>query len=622
MPASAPVYSITEEHRVRAESAAWSRFTAPNDSAEFCGAWLALLCTHVDRARAALVLTGEEGEGPFTVAAAWPDGQRDLQYLGPTAQLALTERRGVVIGADGAAPSHDSPAQVAYPVELEGRLFGAVVLDVGAGALADLQGALRQVHWASAWLVDHFRQRLLQRREIELARVATLNELMATALQFRELQPSALAIANELARRLQCDRVSVGFDEAGQIVPLVLSHTASFDKRSDLVRTLGEAMDEVLDLGVAVVHPGADDDELGALAHAEAARSLHAAAMLSVPLMHEGATIGVITLERHAAASFDAAEQRLLQALGVTLGPVWALQRANGRSWWQRATDTSRSALQAAVGPQHPGLKLIGIVLAAALLIVTLVNADHRIAARTVIEGATQLAAVAPFEGYIEAGLVRAGDTVKRGQPLARLDDRDLKLERARWASEREQAARKYQVAMAAADRSAMAVLSAQVNQAQAQLALAEEKLARATLVAPFDGIVVSGDLSQLIGTPVEQGKLLFEIAPLSDYRVVLQVDDRDMAHLAKAQRGELVLSSLPDLNLPITVTTITPVATQRDGRNVFRVEAQIDSGDAARLRPGMEGVGKVVVGQRSLLWIWTHSFTEWLRLTVWNWVP
>ncbi len=622
MPASAPVYSITEEHRVRAEFAAWSRFTAPNDSAEFCGAWLALLCTHVDRARAALVLTGEEGEGPFTVAAAWPDGQRDLQYLGPTAQLALTERRGVVIGADGAAPSHDSPAQVAYPVELEGRLFGAVVLDVGAGALADLQGALRQVHWASAWLVDHFRQRLLQRREIELARVATLNELMATALQFRELRPSALAIANELARRLQCDRVSVGFDEAGQIVPLVLSHTASFDKRSDLVRTLGEAMDEVLDLGVAVVHPGADDDELGALAHAEAARSLHAAAMLSVPLMHEGATIGVITLERHAAASFDAAEQRLLQALGVTLGPVWALQRANGRSWWQRATDTSRSALQAAVGPQHPGLKLIGIVLAAALLIVTLVNADHRIAARTVIEGATQLAAVAPFEGYIEAGLARAGDTVKRGQPLARLDDRDLKLERARWASEREQAARKYQVAMAAADRSAMAVLSAQVNQAEAQLALAEEKLARATLVAPFDGIVVSGDLSQLIGTPVEQGKLLFEIAPLSDYRVVLQVDDRDMAHLAKAQRGELVLSSLPDLNLPITVTTITPVATQRDGRNVFRVEAQIDSGDAARLRPGMEGVGKVVVGQRSLLWIWTHSFTEWLRLTVWNWVP
>ncbi|MBW8844931.1 MAG: HlyD family efflux transporter periplasmic adaptor subunit [Burkholderiales bacterium] len=622
MPASAPVYSIAEEHRVRAESAEWSRFTAPNDSAEFCGAWLALLCTHVGRARAALVLTGEEGEGAFTVAAAWPDGQRDLQYLGPTAQLALTERRGVVMGADGAPPSHDSAAQVAYPVEVDGRLFGAVVLDVGAGALADLQGALRQVHWASAWLVDHFRQRLLQRREAELARVAALNELMATALQFGALQPSALAVANELARRLRCDRVSIGFEQGGQVVPLVLSHTAAFDKRSDLVRTLGEVMDEVLDLGVAVAHPGADGEELGALAHVEAARALHMEAMLSVPLLHEGATTGVITLERHAATPFDAAEQRLLRALGVTLGPVWALQRANERNGWQRLSDASHAALQATVGPRHPGLKLIGVVLTAALLIVTLVQVDHRVVARTAIEGATQLAAVAPFEGYLAAGLVRAGDTVKRGQPLAQLDDRDLKLERARWASEREQAARKYQVAMAGADRSAMAVLSAQVNQAEAQLALAEEKLARATLVAPFAGIVVSGDLSQLIGTPVEQGKLLFEIAPLSDYRVVLQVDDRDMAHLAKAQRGELVLSSLPDLNLPITVTAITPVATQRDGRNVFRVEARIDSADAARLRPGMEGVGKVVVGQRSLLWIWTHGFTEWLRLTLWNWVP
>ena len=623
MAASAPVYSISDEHSVRVESAAWSRFTAPNDSAEFCGAWLALLCTRVDRTRAALVLTGEEGEGAFTVAAAWPDAQRDLHYLGPTAQLALTERCGVVVGGDGAAATHEGSAQVAYPVEVGGRLFGAVVLDLGGGAQADLQGALRQIHWASAWLVDHFRQRLLQRRETELARVATLNELMATALQFRALQPSALSVANELARRLRCDRVAIGFDEAGQVVPLVLSHTATFDKRSDLVRTLGEAMDEVLDLGSTVSFPAPDGDELGGLAHAEAARALHAEAMLSVPLMHEGAMIGVITLERHGApAAFDAEERRLVQALGVTLGPVWALQRENGRHLWQRARDTSRSALQAALGPQRPGVKLMGIVLAAALLVATLFHTEYRVSARTVIEGATQLAAVAPFEGYIAAGFVRAGDTVKQGQPLAQLDDRDLKLERARWSSEREQAARKYQVAMAAADRSAMAVLAAQVNQAEAQLALAEEKLARATLIAPIDGIVVSGDLSQQIGTPVEQGKLLFEIAPLADYRVVLQVDDRDMARLAKAQRGELVLSSLPDLNLPITVTTITPVAMQRDGRNVFRVEAQIDGGNPARLRPGMEGIGKVGVGEHSLLWIWTHGFTDWLRLTLWNWMP
>ena len=622
MAASAPVYSIADEHRVRAEAAAWSRFTAPGDSAEFCAAWLALLCARVERARAALVLVGEEGEGAFTVAAAWPDPQRDLQYLGPTAQRALTERRGVVAAADGSTPGHDGNAQVAYPIEVAGRLFGAVVLDIGGGAAADLQNALRQIHWASAWLMDHFRQAVLRRREAELERVALLNELLATALQHRHLQASALAVANELARQLHCDRVSVGFDEFGQVRPLAISHTASFDPRSDLVRTLGEAMDEVLDLGVPVVHPAAADDELGALAHAEAARELRIEAVLSVPLVHEGQTIGVATLERNAGPAFDANEQSIARALGLTLGPVWALQRADGRSLWRRTREATTSALQATIGPRYPGFKLLGIVIAAGLLAITLVHTEYRVAARTVIEGATQLASVAPFEGYLAAGFVRAGDTVKRGQPMAQLDDRDLKLERARWASEREQAARKYQVALASADRSSMAVLAAQVNQAEAQLALAEEKLARATLVAPFDGVVVSGDLSQQIGTPVEQGKLLFEVAPLADYRVVLQVDDRDMARLAKGQHGELVLSSLPDQTLPITVTTITPVATQHEGRNVFRVEAQIDGGNPARLRPGMEGIGKVGVGERSLLWIWTHTFTEWLRLTLWNWMP
>lgn len=622
MQASAPVYSINEEHRGRAESAAWSRFTAPNDSAEFCAAWLALLCTRVERARAALVLVGEEGEGPFTVAAAWPDAQRDLQYLGPTAQLALTERRGVVIGANGVAPEHGGAAQVAYPVELSGRLFGAVVVDIGTGTPAELQTALRQIHWASAWLLDHFRQRVLLRRETELERVALLNDVMATALQHPSLQGSALAVANELAGRMRCDRVSIGFEENGQVTPLVLSHTAAFDRRSDLVRTLGDAMDEVLDLGAPVAVPTAADDEFGALAHAEAARSLRVEAILSVPLLFEGQTLGVVTFERNAAPTFDPNDQRIARALGVTLGPVWALRRSNERGAWRRVRDASRSALQVAMGPQHPGIKLLGILIAVALLLVIFVRTEYRVAARAVIEGTTQLAAVAPFDGYVAADFVRAGDTVKRGQPLATLDDRDLKLESARWASERDQALRKYQSAMAVADRGAMAVLSAQANQAEAQLALAEGRLARATLVAPFDGTVVSGDLSQLIGTPVEQGKLLFEIAPLGAFRVVLQVDDREMVRLAKGQRGELVLSSLPQQAVPITITTIMPVATQHDGRNVFRVEALIDDAQPAHLRPGMEGVGKVSVGKRSLLWVWTHNFTEWLQLSLWNFMP
>ena len=619
---TAPVYSIADEQRARAESAAWARFAAPADAHELYAAWLALAAQQVERARAALLLTREGDAATFTVAAVWPDPRRDLQYLGAVARQVLERREGIVAGPHGPEPGPDGAAHVGYPLVVVEQVQGAVVFDIGPGPSEDLQKLLRRIHWNSAWLIDHFRAALLRRREAELARMSLLNGAMATAMQFPGLEPSALAVANELSSCMHCDRVSIGFETAGQVAPLAMSNTAIFDARSDLVRWVGEAMDEVLDLGVPVQVPPPGGDELGALAHAEAARRLGVQALLSVPIRHEAQTVGVMTFERRDGPGFAAAERDLAAALGVMLGPVWSLQRANERSTLARWRDAARDGLREVIGPSHPGIKL-GLALGVlALVVIGLWQTDYRVSARTVVEGSTQIAAVAPFDGFVAEGLVRAGETVHAGQPMARLDDRDLKLERSRWLAERGQLERRYQVAQSQSDRATMGVLAAQVNQAEAQLALAEERLSRATLVAPFDGVVVSGDLSQQLGSPVETGRLLFEVAPLQGYRVMMQVDDREIARLQTGQRGVVVLSGMPQHRLPITVRRIAPVATQQDGQNLFTVEAVIDGSVPAGLRPGMEGVGKVAIGERSLLWIWTHGFVDWLRLSLWRWLP
>ena len=39
-------------------------------------------------------------------------------------------------------------------------------------------------------------------------------------------------------------------------------------------------------------------------------------------------------------------------------------------------------------------------------------------------------------------------------------------------------------------------------------------------------------------------------------------------------------------------------------------------------LRPGMEGVGKIEVDERRLIWIWTHKIYYWLRMFFWSWWP
>nr|WP_245516624.1 HlyD family secretion protein [Methylobacterium segetis] len=131
----------------------------------------------------------------------------------------------------------------------------------------------------------------------------------------------------------------------------------------------------------------------------------------------------------------------------------------------------------------------------------------------------------------------------------------------------------------------------------------------------------MSGDLSQAIGGAIGRGQVLFEIAPLDAYRVVLSVDERLIADLRAGQRGQMLASSLPEEPQALTVQTITPVAEARNGRNLFRVEGRITQG-STRLRPGMEGIAKVDVERRLLVWIWARPLVDWARLTLWHWIP
>lgn len=187
-------------------------------------------------------------------------------------------------------------------------------------------------------------------------------------------------------------------------------------------------------------------------------------------------------------------------------------------------------------------------------------------------------------------------------------------LARARSRCERRQA-------IAEGNRARARVLEAQGEQVRAQLALIDEQIVRTRLVAPFDAVVVKGDLSQSLGAAVERGNVLFELAPLDTYRVIMKVDERDIADVAVGKSGRLALTSMPNEELTLVVEKITPVSVVDQGRNFFRVEARA-SGAIDRLRPGMEGVGKIYVDERRLIWIWTHKLVHWLRMWAWSWWP
>ena len=229
-----------------------------------------------------------------------------------------------------------------------------------------------------------------------------------------------------------------------------------------------------------------------------------------------------------------------------------------------------------------------------------------------------QQAIVAPFTGYLVEATARAGDRVEAGQLLAALDGRELLLEQEKLAGERAKHRKEYQQALAERDRAMVSIITARIEQVDAQLELIEEQLERTRLVAPFSGLLVSGDWSRALGAPVERGQLLFEIVPESDFRIMLQVDEHDVSHLQPGQQGRLRLAGIPDDPVDLQVARIYPVATVAGGANHFRVEASADKVPPG-LRPGMQGVAKVTVGRGSLLAVWTASLRSRLRLWAWS---
>jgi len=604
------------------DSALWAVLASANDSREYCQSWLAIQCRLIPAVVGGVVLLRLEGAEGYSAVAVWPDVRRDMSYLTPTAQQALVERRGLV--APNPAAKEGTPAStfIGYPVEAVGRLHGVVVLDIAPRPDADLQAALRQLHWGAAGLELMFCQQEVARVGETRDKLQNVLEVVASAAAHDRFVAAGTALATDLATRLGCDRVSLGFMHGGQIRIDAVSHSAQFKERTNLMRGIAAAMDEAVDQNATVaVPPPPGSSPLVRRAHDALIDEHGSGASCTVVMTSHGKPAGAITLERVANRPFDPATIELCEAVAALAGPMLEVHRREDRWLGARLHDWWREKLHQLFGPRHAALKLAVISAMALVAFLLFVKGDFRVSAGTVLEPQLQLAATAPFNGYIREAPARAGDLVKQGALLARLDDRDLKIERLKWLSQQDELSKGVRSAFADRNLAQVQIVTAQLEQARAQVARVEEQLGRTSVTAPFDGVVVSGDLSQSLGAPVERGTVLFEVAPLSEFRLVLKADEGDVAFLQTGQRGTLLMSAFPNDPIGFEVTKVTPVSTPREGKNFFRVEARLDRTDP-RMRPNMEGVGKVEIDRRSYLWIVTRQAVNSLRLILWSWLP
>lgn len=578
--------------------------------------WLESVCNNLQVVVGGVVVLTRETS--LVRAAEWPPHFAGSDVLTTVAQ-SLIDTRGQT-QVNPVKPDNAVSAAITQSVSVlitrQATIAGAVTLGLSAAGTSQEQYVLSVLQREISVLESML--------DLDAAPIATVDagailQLQATILSRPHFDEAAATFATLAAQLLGFQRICVGLLEDKQVTLVAISHGAALDIHQEINQNLAAAMEEAVDQSATIFFPYSEAAHPRiTLAHAELVKR-NGGSVCTVPIVNLGKITGAVTAELD---SNDVSSHQiaLLEQVVALAGPLLALKRDSQLPWRKQARQFIHRAKARLTGPGEHQFKLIAGSTVLGAIILLLVPMPYHVSAPARLEGSTQRALVAPVDGYIQQVSVRPGDTVKEGQILAEFATQDLILERSKRESELAQQENAYGAALALNDRSQLMVNQAKVAESRAQLDLAESQIERARIKAPFNGIVISGDLNQSLGAPIQRGGVLMVIAPHDSYRLIIEVDERDVADIKPGAIGRVSLSAMPSDTLSFHTKRVTPVAVTRDGRHFFELEGKLDT-NTPSLRPGLQGVAKIDADKRTLAWALSHRFLIWLRLGLWTWI-
>ncbi len=582
------------------------------------------ILTNVVEARLAVLLCEGPKESPgWKQVMSWPSdsaakgaAESFARVAGDLAEAAV-QHGGVCRGVQaGTAAVGDFFLAVRLVMDQQSEAWVAAFLLTGVTS-ASAEESLRHLRLLSHLPAIHRLQMQATRSETAVSHFASVLDLMTQVNAHERFMAAAMAFCNELAARHRCDRVSLGWLDHEYVGLRAMSHSERFEKKMEAVKTLEAAMEEALDQDEIIVWPEPERQRLVTRDHGRLAEAHRVAFVCSLPLRVDGEPVAVLTCERDKYA-FNEVELRLLALCGEMAMRRLADLKRSDRWFGARWATVARERVKWLAGPEHTGAKLVGVLTTIALGVLIFGHWNYRVEAPFSLRTQDAGFVSAPFDGYIEEVKVEVGDRVEQGAVLATLDTRELLLREAEAVADRARYLREIEKARAVEKIADMRIAEAQAEQVRVKLDLLRFHRNQATLLAPFIGAVVEGDLRKRIGAPVKQGDVLFKIARTDRVYVECEVNERDVEDVREGGRGEIAFASLPKLTFPVHIRSVEPAAQAKDNANIYIARCDFEGPPQPWMRPGMSGVAKLEVGKRSLLWVVTHRTMDFLRMYFW----
>jgi RND family efflux transporter MFP subunit len=449
----------------------------------------------------------------------------------------------------------------------------------------------------------------------EISRVVDLGLIIGESAHFGE---AASRLCNELETELKAMRVTLGWRKKGLMELVATNHGGRMRNDTETAGALGRAMDEAAEQNCEVGVPAVEGAEINRQ-HKAFSESHGNCRIVTLPLRDRNGVHGAVSVEYP--QDSDGMSQEQIDALRVVLDLVSPqLVTLFERSGWvgSRIWRSIRRRFASLLGYRHTGWKLAGLILLLVFGLSCVIPITHKVKAPFVLRTQASADLTAPFAGYIDTVLVDVGDVVKKGQLLATLDRRELVMQQTELEAERDRSlsdARRYE---AEGDLSQMKLSQLAVEQADTKLEVIAFRLARTELRAPFDGVIVEGDLKERLSSPTQVGEVLMRVVEISDTYGELQVDERDIHFLKQGMVGEMSFTSRPEERFSVSLDQYEPVAVVKETGTYFRVRVNVTESPEDWWRPGMSGVCKVDINKRSIAWVYLHRTWEFIRLKLW----
>ncbi len=154
------------------------------------------------------------------------------------------------------------------------------------------------------------------------------------------------------------------------------------------------------------------------------------------------------------------------------------------------------------------------------------------------------------------------------------------------------------ETASAASQRAENAITSANADVAiaEAELKLQQAALAKATIYAPIDGIILtrSVDTGQTVAASLS-APILFVIAQnLEDMQLEAAIDEADIGSVAKGQTASFTVDAYPDSKFSAVISDIAYASVTTDNVVTYEAKLSVDNKDLL-LRPGMTANVEIV---------------------------